>query len=215
MSAAAALLLPLLVAPPLAAQQSGRLLQVDAAGSRIYVVTHRTGLLSFLGHEHAILAPRWSSRLCWDAPAHAASHAELVIDARALEIDADSARAMAGLGKGPSSQQRAQIQRKLHDQKNLDTERYPEIRFQSSSVRGAGDTLFVRGTLTIRNQTRDVELPIIMQRRAGESWWLTGTLFIRQTQFGIRPESIAGVVKVADVVDLHVGLLVTPASGVC
>ena len=205
----------LLLVAPLPAQQSRRFLQADAGASRIYVITHRTGLLSFLGHEHAILAPRWSAALCWDAPAHAGSHAEIVIEAAALEIDADSARALAGLGKGPSPRQRAQLQRKLHAENNLDSERYPELRFRSSSVRAAGDTLLIQGMLTVRNLARAVELPAIVQPRAGGEFWISGMLRVRQSDFGIRPESIGGVVKVADVVDIHVGLLVIATSAEC
>lgn len=205
----------LLLVAPLPAQQIGRSLQADGGASRIYVITHRTGLLSFLGHEHVILAPRWSATLCWDAPSHAGSRAEIVIDARALEIDADSARALAGLGKGPSAQQRAQIQRKLHAERNLDSDRYPELRFRSSSVRAAGDTLFIQGTLTIRNQARPVELPAMVQQRGSTEFWLAGLLRVRQSDFDIRPESIAGVVKVADVVDIHVGLLATVTAAGC
>lgn len=205
----------LLLVAPLPAQQIGRSLQAVGGASRIYVITHRTGLLSFLGHEHVILAPRWSATLCWDAPSHAGSRAEIVIDARALEIDADSARALAGLGKGPSAQQRAQIQRKLHAERNLDSDRYPELRFRSSSVRAADDTLFIQGTLTIRNQARRVELPAMVQQRGSTEFWLAGLLRVRQSDFDIRPESIAGVVKVADVVDIHVGLLATVTAAGC
>ena len=204
----------LLLAVPLPAQQAGRALHVDASAARIYVVSHRTGLLSFLGHEHVVLAPRWMATLCWDAPSHAGSRAEIVIDARALEIDADSARSLAGLKGGPSAQQRAEIQRKLHAERNLDSVRYPELRFRSTAIRMSGDSLVVQGRLTIRDRTRDVELPVTVQERAGGALWLAGALRVRQTDFGIRPESIAGVVKVADRVDIHIGLLaaVTPDS---
>ena len=205
----------LLLVAPLPAQQAGRSLRADAGASRIYVITHRTGLLSFLGHEHVILAPRWSATLCWDASSHVGSHAEIVIDARALDIDADSARALARLGKGPSAQQRAQIQRKLHAERNLDSERYPELRFRSSSFRAVADTLFIQGMLTVRNQARAVELLAIVQQRGGAEFWLTGRLRVRQSDFGIRPESIAGVVKVADGVDIHVGLLAIVTAAAC
>jgi polyisoprenoid-binding protein YceI len=210
-----ALIMLVLPASRLAAQQSAQELQLDPASSRIFVVTHRSGILSFLGHEHALLAPRWSARLCWAAPAHAASRAEVIIDARALEIDADSVRRMAGLGQGPSPDQRAQIQRKLHEPANLDSERFPELRFRSSSVRTAGDTLLVVGALTIRDRTRPVEWPVLVRRHGVDGYWLAGMIRIRQTDFGIRPESIGGVVKVADVVDIHIGLLATPTTRAC
>lgn len=200
---------------PLAGQHIPTALRVDAAASRIYVVTHRTGLLKFFGHEHAILPQKWTADLCWEEGAHAASRAIIVVDARTLEIDADSARMLAGLGKGPSPQQRAQIHAKLHDQDNLATTQFPELRFQSSQIRvdGAG-RLEVRGNLSIKGVTREVALPVTVQR-TNEVIRLTGRVGFRQSEFGIKPESIAGVVKVADSVDLYVDLAARPSGRSC
>jgi polyisoprenoid-binding protein YceI len=203
-------------AAPLAAQRTPVALQADVAASRIWVVTHRTGLLSFLGHEHAILAQKWTADLCWDEPAHSASRALLHIDARTLDIDADSARVLAGIGKGPSEQQRKQISGKLHAPQGLGTEQFPEIRFASTRVTGeSGGTLKVGGILTIKGVSREVEMPVTVQRRPNGELWFAGNLSFRQSIFGIRPESIAGVVKVADMVDLHVTLLAKPKAQGC
>ncbi len=206
----------LFAAAPSIAQRTPHALQVDVAASHIYVITHRTGLLKFLGHEHAIVAPEWTAKLCWDEPAHAATAVSFNVDARALEIDSDSGRALARLGKGPSANQRTTIARKLHDDEHLDTAQHPEIRFESTSVvqDGAGQ-LRLRGRLTIKGSTTDVELPVIYQTRVNGGLWLAGSLEVHQSAFGIRPESIAGVVKVADAVDLHVGLLAKPVQQGC
>jgi polyisoprenoid-binding protein YceI len=205
-----------LAAAPSVAQRTPVALQIDAAASRIYIVTHRTGLLSFLGHEHAILAQQWRADVCWDEPSHIASRAMVVIDARSLDIDADSARALAGLGKGPSARQRAQIHAKLHDQKNLATAQYPELRFETTAVsQDEPGKVWIRGRLTIKGVIREIEMPVTVERHAADAVALTGSLTFRQSQFGIRPESIGGVVKVADPVDLHVSLSGRPSLGGC
>ncbi|HEY0304966.1 MAG TPA: YceI family protein [Longimicrobiales bacterium] len=206
----------MLAAAPSVAQRTPVALQPDVAASRIYVVTHRTGLLSFLGHEHAILAQKWTADLCWDEAGQQSSRAKLVIEAGSLDIDADSTRTLAGIGKGPSPQQRTQIHNKLHNEQNLSTRRYPEIRFASSLItdEGAGK-LKARGTLTIRETSREVEMPVTWQRLSTGDLAFTGTLTFRQSSFGIRPESIAGVVKVADPVDLYVRLIATPVDRGC
>lgn len=204
----------LLFAAPSVAQRTPVVLQVDGAASRIYVVTHRTGLLSFLGHEHSILAHKWSADVCLDEPTHAASRATLSIDARALDIDADSARVLAGLGGGPSEKQRTQIYAKLHDTKGLATAQHSEIRFETVRVTetGAGQ-LRIHGRMTIKGVTREVQLPVTVQRHDSGQMVFAGKTSFRQSDFGIRPESIAGVVKVADVVDLHVSIIGRPAGG--
>ena len=203
-----------LSAAPSVAQRTPVVLQVDGAASRIYVVTHRTGLLSFLGHEHAILAHKWSADVCLDEPTHAASRAILSIDARALDIDADSARVLAGLGGGPSEKQRTQIYAKLHDAKGLATAQHSEIRFETVRVTAAGTgQLRIHGRMTIKGVTRNVEMPVSIDRRDSGYLAFSGKSSFRQSEFGIRPESIAGVVKVADVVDLHVSIIGRPAGG--
>jgi polyisoprenoid-binding protein YceI len=205
-----------LTAAPLVAQRTAIPLHVDDAASRIYVVTHRTGLLSFLGHEHAILAQKWTADVCLDAPSHAASRATLSIDARALDIDADSARALAGLGGGPSNKQRTQIYAKLHGAKGLATSQYPEIRFETVSVaEPESGKLRIRGRMTIKGVTREIELPVTVQRHDSGQMVFAGKTSFRQSDFGIRPESIAGVVKVSDVVDLHLSIVGRPAVALC
>ncbi len=42
----------------------------------------------------------------------------------------------------------------------FDADSYPTITFESTSVRAEGDSLIATGNLTIRDQTREVELPI-------------------------------------------------------
>ena len=206
----------LLSAAPSVAQRTPIVLHVDGAASRIYVVTHRTGLLSFLGHEHAILAQKWTADVCLDEPTHAASRATLTIDARTLDIDADSARALAGLGGGPSDKQRTQIYAKLHGAKGLATAQYPEIRFETVSVSEAGGgRLLIRGRMTIKGVTRDFDLPVKAEPHASGQMHFVGKTSFRQSDFGIRPESIAGVVKVADIVDLHVSIVGRPAVARC
>ena len=41
----------------------------------------------------------------------------------------------------------------------FDTQRYPELRFESTAVEARGDELVVEGELTIKNITKPVELP--------------------------------------------------------
>ena len=206
----------LLSAAPSVAQRTLGMLDVDVAASRIYVVTHRTGLLSFLGHEHVILAQKWTADVCVDEPTHAASRATLSIDARSLDIDADSARVLAGLDGGPSEKQRKQIFTKLHDAKGLATAQYPEIRFESVRVgEVAGGKLLIQGRMTIKGVTREFELPVTIGRHDSGQMLFSGKTSLRQSDFGIRPESIAGVVKVADVVDLHVSIVGRPAVARC
>ncbi|HEY0673850.1 MAG TPA: YceI family protein [Longimicrobiales bacterium] len=190
--------------------------EFDPAQSRLYVVTHRTGLLSFLGHEHAILVRRWSGFVCTAQSTPMDGYGALVADARSLEIDTDSARALAGLGGGPSERQLRTIRAKLVDSEHLAIERYPEIRLDSLVVmQRANDQWLADGMLTIRGVAKPVRIPFTIASPDSAALRFTGNITIRQSHFGLKPESIAGVVRVSDPVDIHFDLTAKAASQSC
>jgi len=189
---------------------------LDQDRSRIWVVTHRSGLLSFLGHKHAIVPTMWSARFCLADPVPAGATASLVIETKSLVIDSDAARALAGLGGGPGEEDMQEMQRKLLDADRLAADQYPEIRLDLVAVapaRNGAVNASVR--LGLRGVTREYQLPVQLATLADQALQLTGRLRVRQRHFGIEPESVAGVVKVADEVDLHFRLVVTSTTTPC
>lgn len=203
-------------AGPAPARQAATAYRVDPARSHIVVVTGKSGLLSFLGHEHAILAVSWDATLCYDEAAPEASRAALVVDTRALAIDTDSARTLAGLGDGPGEDTRAEIREKLLAPERLAAAEYPRLAFRTATVRPEdAHRLVVRGALEIRGTSREVELPVEVERTAPDELRFTGRLRFKQSDYGIRPETVAGVVKVKDEVDLRVTLVGIRTAGAC
>lgn len=62
----------------------------------------------------------------------------------------------------------AQRDKHLNSEDFFDTAKYPEIRFQSTSVRKEGDDKFVAvGMLTIRDVTKQVEIPFTLAQGKG------------------------------------------------
>jgi hypothetical protein len=107
-----------------------RVYELQRSLSSLHVVTHRSGIFSFLGHEHAIIPLEWSADLCLADPVPAGAHGSLLIRTGSLVIDSDSGRALAGLGRGPGAGTRREIQDKMLDADHLDAAQYPEIRIQ-------------------------------------------------------------------------------------
>ena len=62
---------------------------VDQERSSLFLVTHRAGLLSFFGHEHAIVPGEWRAELCLAEPIPRSAHGNVVIQSRSLAIDTD------------------------------------------------------------------------------------------------------------------------------
>lgn len=74
----------------------------------------------------------------------------------------------------------------------LDVEKYPEIRFTSRSIRYKGDDLYiVTGDLTIRDATKQIELPVHYLGTTKDPWGKVKAGFeteitIDRTDFGMR-----------------------------
>lgn len=203
-------------APSAARDSTARAYEVERDASHLLVVTRRTGLLSFLGHDHAILARNWDATLCLTDPPGPGSSGALTIPTARLAMDSDSARALARLGKGPSAADERHIRHTMLDAHHLDAAGHPEIRLRTTAVRERRpDELEVQARLTIRGVSRDVRFPVAVRELGAGRVRLSGILVIRQTDFGIHPESVAGVVKVADRVDLRFLIVALPSGRAC
>src|SRR4030095_13920354 len=191
---------------------------LDRSQSHLYVVTHRAGALGFLGHEHAILATEWSADLCFDAAAPASSpvRAEITVPTKALRIDTDEARRLAGLAKGPGPEDVKTLQVKVLTPQNLAAESHPSIRLKATSVTGgSGGKTEVQGSFTLRGVTDTVRFPVTIEPQKSGQVRLSGQFRLKQSTFGIKPESVAGAVNVADAVDVHFDLLARPTGDGC
>jgi hypothetical protein len=188
---------------------------VHPDASVLYVLTRKSGLLSFLGHEHAIVPGEWNASFCLADPIPQGARGSILIRTASLAIDSERARALAGLDDGPGEEDRLQIQRKLLDGEHLAGERYPEIRLDVVTVDAEeGGQVRVHANVTVRGVTRSLELPVEIERE-GSALRLAGVAVVRQSDFGIEPEVVARVVKVSDPVELHFKLVATPTGRAC
>lgn len=167
-----------------------RTFELDASQSRMTVSVDKSGLFSFAGHEHEVLATAMSGTIVADAADVARSSVTLRFGAAGLKVS----------GKGEPPADVPKVQEKMSGPETLDVARFPEIAFRSTLVEGreAPDgtwNLRVTGDLTIHGLTRKLTLPIRVQL-AGDALTATGQAVIKQTDFGIKPISVGGVVKV-------------------
>lgn len=165
----------------LAAAQSA---PVDAARSKLTIHVEKSGLFSAFAHNHVIEAPIASGQLDPDKRS-----VTLTFNAKEMKV----------LDPDVKESEVAEIDQTMKSEKVLDVARFPEIRFTSTAITPqAGDRYQVRGDLTLHGVTKPVELPITMANGR-----YTGSIKMRQTDFGIAPVSIAGgTVKVKDVIEI-------------
>jgi polyisoprenoid-binding protein YceI len=163
--------LGLVCAPGARAQQHG----IDTQDSTLTIRVGKTGIFSALGHEHEIRAP------IHDGTADTGSHpaVEIHVDARTLRV----------IDKDESENDRAEVQQTMLGPAVLDSERYQDIMFQSTSAEPTGQGQWtLRGNLTMRGQTRPVTVQVTLK-----DGHYTGEATMKQTDFGIKPPGPPGV----------------------
>jgi len=186
--AVAALAAALPVGPSVLAA-SLRTFTVDPEQSRALIDVGKSGAFSFAGHTHEVEAPLTGGviHLDTDDPSH---------DDVRLEFNA---AAMRVTGKGESASDVPKVTMTMLGDMVLDVERYPSIAFASTGITAKGAAaaldLSVTGRLTIHGKTQAVTAPVSV-KVAGDRMTATGKFVIRQTDFGITPISVGGVVKV-------------------
>jgi polyisoprenoid-binding protein YceI len=187
-------------------------LEIDRSRSFIAIATGKGGLLSFAaGHEHGILATEWSANVCFDRENPGGSSVSIAIPTSSLVIDTPEARQKAGVkGGSPGPEDIRQIQQNMLGPANLDARRYPEIVFKTASVEAkAAGTYILTGPLTIRGVTRTVAVPVTQN-----DMQFAGEFEVKLSDFGIKPESIGGVVNVKDTIQVKLGFEGRP-GGAC
>jgi polyisoprenoid-binding protein YceI len=87
----------------------------------------------------------------------------------------------------------------------LDGRRYPTISLATVSIRQDGSgRLLVTGDLTLHGRTQRISAPVKFRREPAGAYVFEGDFKTRQTDFGIKPETVAGgTVKVKDEVEIR------------
>ncbi|CAB4242810.1 conserved exported protein of unknown function [Methylacidimicrobium sp. AP8] len=191
------LFLGLLLLPPL--PLSAALYQVDPAGSKIEVLVIPGGLFGVFGHDHEILSRKLSGTISYDAPSHRLLGAEIRLPAASLTVVDPEA----------IPRDRKEVQAIMRGPRVLDAARYPEIRFSSTGAAPAPvpSRILVSGDLTLHGASRRISFPVRLAPSPGELE-ATGTVKVRQSDFGIVPIRFAGgAMRLKDQVEIHFTVL--------
>lgn len=186
------------LAPAAAAPRNYRVL----GESRITVHVGKGGLFKFAGHEHEIVGHAKGGEIVADDADLSRSSVATVWDAKGLVVS---------LTKDEPAEDAPKVQAKMLGPEVLEVDRYPEVTFRSVSVEGAAAgadqwDLKLAGDLTIHGVTQRVSLPVHVVRK-GATLRTTGHLTIRHTDFGLKPISVAGVVKVKNELTLDFDII--------
>jgi len=185
---------------------SASLYEVDRDRSRAVIEVGKAGALSFLaGHTHEVVGPI-AGVVHLDQP-DGHSDVQLEIDAGALRVT----------GKGDPPDDVPKVQQAMLSDQVLDVRHYPLIVFRSLSVTIKTQTptaldLAVAGQLTLHNVTRSFTVPVKVALD-GDQLTATGAFPLKQTDFGIRPISVGGVVAVRDTLNISFTIIARAQRG--
>ena len=172
-------------------------LRIDSAKSHATIHVGKSGILSFAaGHTHEVDAPIAEGTVELDLKDLPRSRVRLTIKSPALEV----------LTANEPPDDVPKVQEAMQSDKVLSASRYPTIAFQSTLVTvtsrdGSSVEAAMTGRLTIRGVTRSLTTPVHLNITT-DAVTATGKFTIKQTDYGIKPITIAGVVAVKDELDV-------------
>lgn len=146
-----------------------------AAGSKIAVEVEKTGLLA--GKKHMLVFTDYSGEVTKPSPKTWQVH----FTVRPASVRCEDTWV--------SEKDRVKIVKStIHDL--LEAEKYPEIRYASTSVRPSGDASYLmEGVLTIRGRSHPVRVAVKSEMDgAGKRWW-NGSALIGLRDFDLKPPS--------------------------
>jgi len=157
---------------------------IDTQRSTITIHVLKAGLLSGFGHDHWIAAPIESGK--YDEGA--APKVEFKVLAAKMQVKPDPK---------VNAKDEAAIQKDMQEM-TLESAKYPEIAFRSTSIAKSGGGWKVDGILTLHGASKPVKVDV---KKSGDAY--AGQVKIKQTEFGIKPISVAGgTIKVKDEIEI-------------
>jgi polyisoprenoid-binding protein YceI len=174
----------------------------------VRVLVYRGGALAAMGHNHVLTVSDLAGYI-WRDPRPADSGFDLVVPVGELIVDDDQARTVAGTDfpLNVTAAAKRGTRDNMRSEAVLDAAHFPFIRLRSVHVRAQAGIFQVQVALQIKDQTRELELPVTLVEAAGQLR-VSGEFEIRQSDFGITPFSVAmGALRVLDNVTVRFDLV--------
>lgn len=176
--------------------------------SYFLVATDTAGLLGFVGHRHVVMADNWQVELELDTQDISGSSITVTAQTNSLILDSERSYQLAGIEKAvPPEDDRLATMDRIRGPNVLNILQNETIRFHSEEVEvinsGEGNevvTLAVVGGLQLRSDMlppKPIEVEVKMERHP-DRLLFDGSIEVRQSEFGIKPFTLAGLMRVRD-----------------
>ncbi len=176
--------------------------EIGPSNASLKLRTTKAGLGARLAHDLTLEATAWNGSIVFDDANLAGSSVDVTIAAASLAV-VDSS----GGVKPLSDRDRSEIASTINEGV-LQTAKYPDINFRSTTISGRSGAFTVTGDLTIKGTTRPISLSVSVD----DDGQVTVRATVVQTEFGIKPySSMLGALEVSDAVEVR-ATLTLPAS---
>ena len=177
-------------------------------GTDIHILVYRGGTMANLGHNH-VISSRSVNGFVWQHPQFNLCGFDIALPVNDLIVDDNAAREAEGddFPRNVADSAKQGTRHNMLSESLLDGELYPVIRLQSANISGDVSTPRVVVHVTIKNQIHLYTLPVnlIVDR---DTLRVRGEFSIKQTDFGIKPYSVAmGALQVQDELKIKFDLL--------
>jgi polyisoprenoid-binding protein YceI len=178
--------------------------QLVGEESLLQILVYRGGAMSRLGHNH-VIASHHLSGIVLVADDVTQTRFDIGIPVNELTIDEPAMRELAGADFPPGVPQSARdgTRKNMLSEALLDGEKYPEIRLRATDVVAAGEVFDVGVEIKIKDQVRNVRVPVTLERKDGVLK-ARGEFPLKQSELGFKPFSVAmGTLVVLDEMRIH------------
>lgn len=196
------------------ARSGGVVHVLDPQHSKVRLYVFRAGAAGQkAGHNHVFAAPAFEGKVYVPEGAPGGVRFDVRVRLDDLQVDDPAWRAETGdsFAGERSAEDIAGTLRNMKGPKGLDAAQSADVRLTSVKVEGDWPVLVVEVAVTLHGETRSQSVMLDV-KRAPDRIEASGTLVLRQTDFGIEPFAVlGGLLAVQDVVAIRFHLVGAPA----
>jgi hypothetical protein len=198
----------------------GRVFALVPEDSQVRIYAFRAGRGARLGHNHVISAPQFTGFFYLPPGGAAGGRFDLAFRLDQLEIDNPGYRSELGAAFSSvlSPEAIRSTREHLLGANDLQADRFPFVRIRSLQISGEMPKFAAEAEVQMHGQERDMWIPIDVEGLP-ERLSVSGSLVLRQSDFGVQPYSLlGGLLSVQDEVVLDFKLTGTcrlDTSGNC
>lgn len=178
----------------------GRVFTLDPGKSTVRIYVFRGGRAARAGHNHVLSAPQFTGYFCLPVTGVSDRRFDLVFRLDQLEIDKPEYRSAVGgaFTSVLTPEDIEGLRGHMLGDNNLQADKFPFVIVHSLQVTGESPKFAARVQIEMHGQKREMWVPLGVEGLP-EHLSVTGSLVLRQTDFGVRPYSVfGGLIAVQD-----------------